>query len=232
MTFNPQTCRPLSTLLAACTTQRDLIELSVGYALILLVVWTPQPWQRIFLCTALVWIVAATVFSFDGLRAMGLHGRGFLRSLWIVALAMLLAAVAATLAARFQTAHIPTSPALLVRRYWGYAIWAFLQEFLLLDFFLLRLLRILPQVKHAVIAAAGLFTIAHLPSPILTAVTLLWAFAACRLFLRYRCLYTLGLAHVILGVCVAVTLPLTVTHNMKVGLGYLKYRPPALSASR
>jgi len=236
MTFmqsvNPKTCRQPTTVAVSRATRRDLLELSIGYGLILLVVWTPQPCQRIFFWAALAWIAAVTVVSFDGARAMGLHRRGFLRSLWIVALAMLLAAVAVTLAERFHTSHIPASPALLVRRYWGYAIWAFLQEFLLLDFFLLRLLRIVPQVKMAVIAAASLFTIAHLPSPILTAVTLLWGLSACLLFLRYRSLYTLGMAHVIFGVCVAVTLPLTATHNMKVGLGYLKYRPPALTAVR
>ncbi|HVJ06209.1 MAG TPA: CPBP family glutamic-type intramembrane protease [Candidatus Saccharimonadales bacterium] len=217
---------------AAARATRALVELSIGYGLILLVVWTPQPWQRMLFWAALAWIVAATVVSFDGFSAMGLSIRGFLRSLWIVALAMLLAAVSFTLAARFHTSHIPASPALLVERYWGYAIWAFLQEFLLLDFFLLRLLRLLPDVKMAVIAAAGLFTIAHLPSPILTLVTLVWGLSACLLFLRYRSLYTLGMAHVIFGVCIAVTVPLTVTHNMKVGLGYLKYRPPALTANR
>jgi|SRR6266702_416698 len=228
---NLETYRKPPTVAAARAT-RALVELSIGYGLILLVVWTPQPWQRMLFWAALAWIVAATVISFDGLSAMGLRRRGFLRSLWIVVLALLLAAAAVSLAAQFHTSHIPASPALLIKRYWGYAIWAFLQEFLLLDFFLLRLLRLLPHIKMAVIAAAGLFTIAHLPSPILTVVTLIWGLAACQLFLRYRSLYTLGLAHVIFGVCLAVTVPLTVTHNMKVGLGYLKYRPPALTANR
>ena len=44
-------------------------------------------------------------------------------------------------------------------------------------------------------------------------------------FLHYRNLFTLGIAHAILGVCVAISVPATVQHNMRVGLGYLKYRP-------
>jgi hypothetical protein len=42
-------------------------------------------------------------------------------------------------------------------------------------------------------------------------------------FLRYRNLYPLALAHAILGITVAITIPGPMMHNMRVGLGYLKY---------
>jgi hypothetical protein len=51
----------------------------------------------------------------------------------------------------------------------GYLLWAFEQQFILQDYFLLRLLRILPNQSVAMIAAAVLFSTAHLPSPVLTA---------------------------------------------------------------
>jgi hypothetical protein len=47
--------------------------------------------------------------------------------------------------------------------------------------------------------------------------------AACTLFLRYRNLYALGLAHGILDLCIAISVPDAVTHHMMVGLGYLHY---------
>jgi hypothetical protein len=47
--------------------------------------------------------------------------------------------------------------------------------------------------------------------------------ASCLLFLRYRNLYPLALAHTILGITVAITVPGPVVHNMRVGLGYLTY---------
>ena len=156
---------------------------------------------------------------------MGLTGSGFRRSLWVVGAALVLATAAVLLAARLQTLHAPAYPVLFVQRYWAYAIWSFLQEFLLLDYFLLRLLRLLPGRNAAVLAATGLFTIAHLPNPILTVLTLLWGWASCRLFLRYRNLYTLAIAHAIFGICVAITIPGPVDHNMRVGLGYLTYNP-------
>ncbi len=36
--------------------RRDVVELVIGYALILLVIWTPRPWQRLFYCLAAVFL--------------------------------------------------------------------------------------------------------------------------------------------------------------------------------
>ncbi len=209
---------------AAQRRRRDRVELSVAYGLILLAVWTPLPWARLVSLAALAWVLLSTWLSFDGWSAMGLTGSGFRRSLWVSGAALLLAAAAVLVAAKLQTLHAPVYPTLFIQRYWAYAIWAFLQEFLLLDFFLLRLLRLLPGRKAAVFAATGLFTVAHLPNPILTVLTLLWGWASCWLFLRYRNVYSLAIAHAIFGICVAITIPGPVDHNMRVGLGYLTYR--------
>jgi membrane protease YdiL (CAAX protease family) len=112
---------------------------------------------------------------------------------------------------------------LFVLVYWGYALWTFVQQFLLQGFFLPRLLRLLPGPKSAALAAAGLFALAHLPNPILTVVTLIWGFAACMLFVRYRNLYSLAIAHAVFGITIAITVPGPVIRNMRVGLGYLTY---------
>jgi hypothetical protein len=98
-----------------------------------------------------------------------------------------------------------------------------MQQFLLQSYFLLRLLRLLPGKVIPVLIAAGIFSLAHLPNPILTPITLLWGIVACALFLRYRNIYALGVAHGIMGLCVAVTVPNSLHHHMRVGLGYLRY---------
>lgn len=212
--------------MAADSKRCDLLELSIGYALILLACWTPQPWQRQFYWAGLTWVVLSTAFSFDGWSVMGFRPSSFLRSFWIVGLALVVAASAVWVASRLHTLHAPDYPVLFLKRYWAYMIWAFLQEFLLMDFFLLRLLRLLADKKTAVMAAACLFALAHLPNPVLAPVTLLWGIAACLLFLQYRNLYTLGMAHAIFGICIATTVPGPIDHNMRVGLGYLYYRAP------
>jgi membrane protease YdiL (CAAX protease family) len=205
--------------------RRDLFELSVGYGLILLVIWTPNPWQRLLYWGAAAFIIAVSWRSFDGWPAMGLRRTNLLRSLWIVGLGLLGAAVAILIASRLGTLRPWHGPIELVRRFWGYAIWAFLQQFLLQAFFLQRILRLVSGKMLAILIAAGIFSFAHLPSPILTVATLVFGLAACFLFLRYRNLYPLAITHAILGICIAICFPGPVTHNMRVGLGYLEYRP-------
>jgi membrane protease YdiL (CAAX protease family) len=104
------------------------------------------------------------------------------------------------------------------------------QQFLLQCFFLSRLLRLLPKAGFAAAVAAIIFAAAHLPNPILAPITLIWGLAACLLFLRYRNLYSLALAHAILGITVAIAVPGAVDHNMRVGLGYLTYAHPHKTA--
>ena len=103
----------------------------------------------------------------------------------------------------------------------GYIVWALMQQFILQSYFLLRLLRLLPGKALAVIVATAIFAIAHLPNPVLTPITLVWGAISCVLFLRYRNIYSLGLAHGIMGLCVAITVPMAMHRHMRVGLGYL-----------
>lgn len=218
---NPALATPDS--LAIRPRRRELIELSIGYGLILLILWLPRPWQRLLYFAPLTWILLVTFLSFDGLKTMGLRISGFLRSSWVIGAALFGACIAVVIARRLQTLHQPPNLTLFLKAFWGYAIWSLVQQFLLQDFVLLRLLRLLPTQWSAVTGAVGLFAIAHLPNPVLTVATILWGLAACLLFLRYRNLYILGITHAIFGICLAVTVPAHISHNMRVGLGYLRF---------
>ena len=185
-----------------------------------------MPWQRPLYFAAAAFLIAASLRPGETWLSLGLASRNLLRAIWIITLALGLAAVSIVLAHRYGTLHAPLTAADFVRRFWGYALWSFAQQFLLQDFFLLRFRRLLPgRITLAVVASAGIFAAAHLPNPILTAFTLVWGLAACALFLRYRNLYPLAVAHAILGISVAICLPAAATHNMRVGLGYLRFHP-------
>lgn len=206
--------------------RRDLVELCVGYALILVVLWTPMPWQRPLFWMAAVFLLATSIQPGENWRGLGFSTENLLRSSFI-AVAALAAAALATVAARHAgTFHAPHTVRAFLHRYAGYTIWSFAQQFLLQSFFLLRFRRLLPgRTPLAVLLAAAIFAAAHIPSPILTVFTLLWGLIACAIFVRFRNLYPLSVAHAILGITVAICLPGPVTHNMRVGLGYLTYRP-------
>ena len=72
---------------------------------------------------------------------------------------------------------------------------------------------------------ASVFALLHLPNPVLTPLTLIWGLAACLVFIRSRNVYPVAIAHAIFGICVAITVPASILHNMRVGLGYLDYTP-------
>jgi hypothetical protein len=205
--------------------QRDLLELAVGYGLILATVWTANPTQRVLYWLAFAWIVATSWARRDGCTALGLGRKGLLQSLWIVGAALVLSAIAIFIAWQTRSLHRLHGRTPILLHGWGYIVWSVMQQFLLQSYFLLRLLRLLPGKIAPIVAAAGIFALAHLPNPILTPITLLWGAVSCILFLRYRNIYALGVAHGILGLCVAVTVPNSLHHHMRVGLGYLRYHP-------
>lgn len=216
---------------------RALAELAVAYALILSVIWSPRPWQRLLWIIAVAGVAAMMARSWDGRRSLGLRRENFWRSLWVAGVALAFAVASVMLSSHLHNLRLPQPPLtgmgsthdafghamLFVRSYWAYALWTFIQQFLLQGFFLIRLTQIIPGPKVAAFAAAGLFALAHLPNPILTVTTLVWGFAACLVFLRYRNLYTLAIAHAILGITLAITIPGPMIRNMRVGLGYFSY---------
>jgi hypothetical protein len=202
------------------------LELIVGYGLILATVWTPRPGQAWLWWASVLWIAGSTWRSFPSWAAMGFRRGGFVASLWVVVVAAVLSAVAVTAAIHLHTLRIPHSVMGWVLAWGGYTVWSFVQQFLLQGFFLFRLVRLLPRREWAAVAASCIFSAAHLPNPLLTSVTLIWGMVACFVFLRCRNLYTLMLTHAILGVTLAITVPGPKMHNMRVGIGYLRYHEP------
>jgi membrane protease YdiL (CAAX protease family) len=162
---------------------------------------------------------------------MGCSVAGFWRSSWVVGVALLITAVATFFAANLHTLHHPASPLQWIRAFGGYTVWAIVQQLLLQGYFMARLMRIFSNANIAAILSASVFALAHLPNPILPPLTLVWGLAACFVFVRSRNVYPLAIAHAIFGSCVAITIPASALHNMRVGLGYLTYRPSPLHLS-
>jgi hypothetical protein len=125
-----------------------------------------------------------------------------------------------------HTLRSPGGFSAFFNRYAGYMVFAIVQQALLQSYFLLRFLRLTRRPQTAALAAAAIFSLAHLPNPILTVCTFVWGLAACLFFLRYRNLYSLSIAHAILGITLAICVPGPVIRNMRVGLGYLTYHAP------
>jgi membrane protease YdiL (CAAX protease family) len=202
---------------------RDIAELCIGYGLILIVIWTPNPLQHILYWVAFAWIAITAILRRKETAPNGLGFEGLLPSFWIVGAAVIVFFAGVALAMHLHTLHALYGPLPVITHVWGYALWALMQQFILQIYVLTRLLRLGMNRTPAVVLSAILFAAAHIPNPILVALTLVWGAISCMLFLRYRNLYTVALAHGILGMCLAITVPNHINHHMRVGLGYIEY---------
>jgi hypothetical protein len=200
----------------------ELWGIGIVFGLVMIAVWIP-PGRTVLVigATTLLAIVVFTVRSGYSARQLGLSNP------WSGALEMLvLGAVMAGLiavAGFFTRAWGPAQPAPW-HRVWQYALWAMLQQFMLQSFFFVRLESVV-GAQRAVWAAAFLFAIPHIPNPLLTFLSFVGAVFFCEMFRRYRNLFPLGVIHAALGLTIAASFPDRVLHHMRVGLGYLMYRP-------
>jgi hypothetical protein len=200
---------------------RDLLEIILGYGLILFVLWMPEFPQRILSPLVLLVTLAIVLARRPSAEELGMSRRGLAASFWILPAAIVLAFASLLVAKQIGTLH-PLYKGDF-KHIAGYILWTLYQQFLMNDLFMPRLTRMLPSENTAVGAAAILFALAHLPNLPLTAVTLVWGAISCALFRRYRNLYALGLAQGLLGLCFAVCIPDALHHHLRVGLGYLRY---------
>jgi len=200
---------------------RDLIELILGYGLIVGIIWTPEHLQRLLSPIALVLTLSVVLARGQSRDELGLGARGLIPSLWILPAAIALTALSLFVAAKLGSLH-PLYKADFAHIS-GYVLWTIYQQFLLQDYFMDRLLRLLSNESAALTLAGVLFAAAHLPNLVLTAATLVWGIASCALFRRYRNVWALGLAQGLLGLCFAVCVPDALHHHLRVGLGYLRY---------
>lgn len=203
--------------------RREIAELAIGYGLILITVWTRNPEQRWFYWSAFACIAVTAWLSRNRSRPLGLGTEGLLRSLWIVVAATALLFVGLGIAARVHSLHKLYGPLPFGAHILEYSLWALMQQYILQVYVLLRLLRLGMGRAAAVALATFLFALVHLPNPVLVPAVVIWGAASCLLYLRYRNLYPLALAHGMLGMCLAVSIPNAVHHHMRVGIGYLDY---------
>jgi len=204
---------------------RDLAELSAGFLAIMIVLWLPTEQQLIFGPIALLMPAVLVLMDKPTPQNLGVGFRQFVRALWILPAAIALAALGIYLAQLAGTYHALYKGDLA--HIGGYVLWTIYQQFLLQDYFMPRLTRLLSG-DAAIAIAAVLFSVAHLPNMPLTIATLVWGAVSCALFRRYRSIYVLGLTQGLLGLCFAVCVPDVFLHHMRVGLGYWHYHPEAV----
>jgi hypothetical protein len=200
-----------------------LVQVATGYALIMGTIWTVKTTQRWFFWISAAWfLVWALTASWKAFR------RGVkLPSLKVSALVVLAGAMVAgsfiALAATLGTLHGLFGRKDPLLHAGSYMIWAIIQQIIQQTFFLTRFEQLTQSGLRASLIAASLFGLAHLPNPVLAPVTLAGGWLMSELYLRYRTVLPLGIAHGLVGMSIAVSVPDHIQHHMRVGLSYLLY---------
>jgi len=202
-------------------------ELAAMTALLLSYIWL---WQDAFPGDFVVCVVLyATIGLSSHLRRgesaadVGFRLDNFLETakwaLWIVGPLLVLPIL---IGAWLGTLHFPAP------RYWlsGFVekfLWSTAQQYGLAAFYYRRLRELLPGNWTAIIAAAGCFSLFHLPNPLLTPVTFLAGIVSCWLYRKEPNLFVLGLAHALLALSISRSLPFEITFGMRVGPGFFSF---------
>lgn len=202
--------------------------LAIGYCLVEIAIWSPKSLQLWPSLVAAAWIIGSTALSGCTADQLGLGRRGFRESAWIAFAALSVALTMILAGWLMGSLHLLAGTLPQLTHALAYTVWAFQQEFILQCFLFLSLAPAL-GTRRAILVAALLFSLAHLPNPILVAATFLSGLALTAGFARYRNLYVIALAHAILGLAVAVSIPADLHRNMRVGLGYFQYKSQAAS---
>jgi membrane protease YdiL (CAAX protease family) len=197
-------------------------QVAVAYILIEAALWTrPGRLETTWILLAAVCVLLSTLASSFSAKDMGLAFPTPAASRRIVLSGIILAA-AIPLCSMLVDYHAGPAHVLPLRQATQYAVWAVVQQFILQSFFYVRLESLLGG-RRAVWATAALFGATHIPSPVLTVVSLLGGLFFCEMFRRYRNIFPLGLAHAFLGLVIAASFSDALLHHMRVGEGYLNF---------
>ena len=197
-------------------------RLIVAYALLEWALWTTARTQQIASLAFITWIVVTTVSERRRLRELGLGLKG-IRGASIALVVGVIAAGLILCAAWMLGTLRPLYGSRPLPHAFGYLLWATVQEFILNSYFFLTLEELLPRSRDAMIGAVVLFTLAHIPNPVLLVGTLLASIFFVSVFRRYRNIYPLGVAHGILGLALALSVPDIWIRHMRVGISFLHF---------
>lgn len=199
-------------------------ELALGLACIEATIWTPAPCQRVLFWISAAWFLIAAVLAVRRGEPTGLKAPPWRMALAVIGLTALLAALILIAAAILHTLHGLFGTRVPLLHASAYLIWALVQQYIQQSFFLVRIEQLTGNRPLASFMTALLFSLVHLPNPVLTPVTFLGGWLLSELFRRYRSLWPLAFAHGVIGLTLAVAVPDQIHHHMRVGLGYLHYR--------
>ncbi len=207
-------------------TQRDwgaLVEALGVFLLIMIYIWwvrLSHPW---FAVAVLGLVIGSHLMRAEGLRWLGFAWWNARRAFpavmpWVAGAAVSIVFFGVILGTVRQTTITQAMLSIF-----AYTVWGLFQQYLLNGYFVNRLEEFAGKGRQSpvALAAACLFALAHLPNWFLMPVTFVGGYLCARVYLRYRSLYVLAAAHGIIGFCVFLIVPDSISAHFLVGPRYL-----------
>jgi hypothetical protein len=201
-----------------------IVEAAAAFALIMLYIWrlrftAPRAWVLI-----LGFFVLSHILRGERAASLGFRMGDFRECLRTLAPALLLLTLSLMAAGVLLETIRPVSPEYGFMCLLAYCPWGIFQQYLLNGYTANRLLAVSPA-RHVPLLAAALFAGAHLPNWFLMPVTFVTGYYSTKIFMRYRNLYFLGLAHALIGTALFIVIPDSISHHLKVGPGFFGGAP-------
>jgi membrane protease YdiL (CAAX protease family) len=188
--------------------------------IILSYVWYVDPrMPRGFTAVPIVLVAALGIWRAAREREWGLDWRALLPGLRAAALITVPAVMAILLSgAALGTLHDRRD---FLGSLGGLIPWAGAQQWILQTVVLREMQRLTSQ-RRAIVAAATLFAIVHLPNPFLTGVTFGAGVAWCAIYARYPNVLPLAMSHALGTLAILYAFDETVTGRLRIGYSYLQ----------
>ncbi len=191
-------------------------EVAAGFFLIMLYIWRlrfsmPKAW--IFI---LGYFVLSHVLRGERTAWLGFRWSNFRECLEHMAPALLLIALALLSAGVLMQTVRRISLEYGFMCLLAYCPWGVFQQYLVNGYIANRMAGVAAP-RYVPLISAALFAGAHLPNWFLMLVTFAAGYFSTRIFLRYRNLYFLGLAHAVIGTMLFVVIPDSISHHLTVG---------------
>ena len=211
---------------ATCSNERDrtaLVEASGVFVATMLYIWWLRLWHPWVIVTLLGFVVGTHFARHESVRRVGFGITEFRRAFpavfpWIAGLALVIIAAGTLLGTARGLTPLQIAASILV-----YIAWGLFQQYILNGYFVNRLREYAPdKTKGWVALMAGLlFAVVHTPNWFLMLVTLIGGYVCARVYLRYRSLYLLAIAHGVIGFLLFLYVPDSINGHFLVGPRYL-----------
>jgi membrane protease YdiL (CAAX protease family) len=207
-----------------------LIQLALVTLMIASFIWIVRPAFRGSTPAFMVLLVVVLVWSHrqrgDSLRKLGFRLDTAPRTALLFApVALVIASAALAVGARMGSLRFPP---------FGYSLhqltdlipFGIAQQYVLLAFYYRGIASIVHTPGRAVLLAALVFSALHVPNVFLIVVTFLAGLIAAAIYQRSPNLWVNGITHGLVSFTLGYTVPLSVTHNLRVGPSYWTFIAP------